>query len=174
MDQKKGSRTSSYLARQRWNQGKLMSDRNRESYFRFGSLALLLVMLVAIAAVLLGSRVGGVNTPDGGVVKATLDLRDYDMAIAIYYSTYHRFPTALSELMELNSVNGGPGLLSSKLLLDPWGKSYNYDRTQLEPTTGLPLVWSDGPPGRNAPIRNWTVADSKDAQILLRQSNNGQ
>ena len=45
--------------------------------------------------------------------------------------------------------------MDSKSLIDPWTNPYNYDPNQLDPKNGRPLIWSNGKPGENKPIRNW-------------------
>jgi hypothetical protein len=69
------------------------------------------------------------------------------------------------ESLEVLTQNKGDqkALVTPKALLDPWGRPYVYEPTTLHPTTGRPLVYSQGPrPGDKAGrIRNWTAPKDK-------------
>jgi hypothetical protein len=80
--------------------------------------------------------------------RARLALKTLDKAMIAYQANKSALPDKLEELD-----------VTSNALVDPWGRDYHYDPTQLHPETRQPLIWSDGPnPGHpGSKISNWEV-----------------
>ncbi len=78
-----------------------------------------------------------------------------EIAVESYRLQHDRLPGTLNVLTQRDKSDNSPALLIEKALIDPWGKPYNYDSVQLHKKTGMPLIWSDGWPGVDRPIKNW-------------------
>jgi len=88
-----------------------------------------------------------------GESRAKMDAMSLEKAVMIYQVRHERWPESLAELTKPDL--DGTTLLEPTAMIDPWGNPYHYDRNLLHPKTKKPLIWTDGPPGRNQPVRNW-------------------
>jgi hypothetical protein len=92
---------------------------------------------------------------DSNAGRAKMDVRNLDTVIGAYQQRHGYWPDSLEELTE-RGKDGSPAMVKDdSALIDPWRNRYHYDRTQLNPKTGRPLIWSDGVPGEKRPIKNW-------------------
>jgi general secretion pathway protein G len=115
-----------------------------------------IIVVVAIILILAGAGVfvfTGVLA-DQSVNRAKMDVRNIEAAIQTFFTTNHRYPSSLDELVN-RQPNGSAALLKVEALTDPWGQPYHYDQGRLNSRTDIPLVSSQGPPGKNQPIQNW-------------------
>ncbi len=89
---------------------------------------------------------------------ARVNVRNISRAVDAYFVANGQHPKALADL-----TRGDKPFLEAKALLDPWGRPYRYDPDTLNPKTGSPLVYSEGPqPGvPGSAIRNWTDEPKK-------------
>jgi hypothetical protein len=101
-----------------------------------------------------------IDLNSGRVARARVDLRILTQAVQAYFVANGAYPASLDQLTE-KQPGGGKPFLEAKSLVDPWGRRYLYDPSTLHPTTGRPLIWSEGPRSGETPgrIRNW--ADPK-------------
>jgi type II secretory pathway pseudopilin PulG len=88
------------------------------------------------------------------ISRAKIDCQTIAKAASIYQTQHGVLPTSIEELTQ-RQADGTNALLPPEAVLDPWGQHYNYDPGTVHPTTGIPLVFSNGP--RDAPqrIQNW-------------------
>lgn len=86
--------------------------------------------------------------------RARLDCKSLQQAVSTYYDRHNTFPKTLVELTGREIPEGMP-YLEEKALIDPWGIPYNYDPNSRHQRTGMPLIYSSGPPGQNKRISNW-------------------
>lgn len=112
------------------------------------------LVVVAILVVLAGIGVvvfRQLSTSQEKIAK--VKIKNVEMAVNSYKLDYSQFPDTLESLTVPSE--GKAAYLSPEALLDPWGRPYKYDASQLS-TTGIPLIYSDGEhPGQSTPIRNW-------------------
>jgi hypothetical protein len=113
-----------------------------------------IVVILAEGASWLGlpSKIKGGGDSDSN--RARVDIKSLEIAVTLYQQKNGHLPLSLAILAE-RGEDGSPALVVNHYLIDPWRMPYHYDRTSLHPSNGIPLIWSDGPPGRNRPIRNW-------------------
>jgi Type II secretion system (T2SS), protein G len=95
------------------------------------------------------------QTGDPRMNRAIMDLKSLEYVVLSYKSRHDVFPDTLDELTVRDPVDNTPALLTEKRLIDSWGNRYLYDPSQLHPQSGAPLIWSNGPPDKNKPIKNW-------------------
>jgi hypothetical protein len=87
--------------------------------------------------------------------RAKMDCKVLAQAVTVFHERYGFYPETLAELAK-RQADGSPALLNSeKALNDPWGNPYLYTRGELQPKTGRPLIWSNGPPGQDLRISSW-------------------
>jgi hypothetical protein len=86
--------------------------------------------------------------------RAMMDVSNWNKAVMIFKEKHKRFAVTLEELTN-KQPDGTMALMDTSALVDPWNNPYNYDLNRLDPKKGMPLIWSNGGPGRNKPIRNW-------------------
>ncbi len=93
------------------------------------------------------------------VTRARLAMKNLEKAVMAYKSTYG-YPDKLETLTD-DKANAAGALLPASALIDPWGRPFQYDPSQLHPETELPLIWSEGPnPGQpGSKIESWSVKD---------------
>jgi hypothetical protein len=74
-------------------------------------------------------------------------------------------------LAEIHPQSGHAALIKESMLLDPWGRPYHFDPSQVHPETGAILVWSDGPElGQpNSWITNWPKADKTTFRDVIKR-----
>jgi hypothetical protein len=83
-----------------------------------------------------------------------LEVKTLEQAVIAYYVKNGQYPPNLKVLAEKQG-DGGPAYIKDSLLVDPWGHPYVLDANSRHPKTDIPLIYSNGPPGQNMPIRNW-------------------
>jgi len=90
--------------------------------------------------------------------RAIMDLRNLDQSVAAYEFRCHALPASL-ELLTERSADGLPPTLAENMLIDPWGRRYQYDVSQRHSESGKPLIWTEGKePGKpGSKITNWEV-----------------
>ena len=111
---------------------------------------IVIVLAVLFFASWYSGHESGVVTRDD---RAKLEVMSLEKAVMVFYVRNERFPDTLDELTK----KGPDGLAFIKVQAhtDPWGNPFHYDPNQLHPVTKKPLIWTDGPPGKNRPVRNW-------------------
>jgi hypothetical protein len=86
--------------------------------------------------------------------RAAKDVKKLEMAVGAWKRLYGGvLPESLQQLVQPR--DDGPAILEKRALIDPWDQPYHYDPSQLHPVTGVPRIWSDGPPDQKEPISNW-------------------
>jgi hypothetical protein len=93
---------------------------------------------------------------NGTDYRPKMDVRNIEAALHSYYAKHQTWPEKL-DMLTVPELDVGAALLQKGDLIDPWGRPYQYDPNQLNPRTGTPRVWSDGPdPGNpDKKIANW-------------------
>jgi hypothetical protein len=93
---------------------------------------------------------------DSNVGKAKTDVLTLEKAVLAWQTRHDVFPVSLKVLAECQP-DGGAAYIKENMLVDPWGRPYQYDTTRLHPETGVPLIWSDGaePGNPRSKIANW-------------------
>jgi hypothetical protein len=101
------------------------------------------------------------DAPGARRARVRIDLRNLTTAVEAHKVRHGAFPASLKDLTK--GKKGEKPLLEPKALRDPWGRPYVYDPSQLDPVTGRPLIYSEGPPPRNPSgrISNWTAPKKK-------------
>jgi type II secretory pathway pseudopilin PulG len=115
--------------------------------------------IVLLAIVLLGGGffVISILSYGGGDNKETeakVRIWTLEDAVGAYYLDYQKYPESLKELTE-RLPDGRAAKLPEYSLIDPWGKPYQYEPKNLNPTNNKPRIWSSGEPGERRPIANW-------------------
>ena len=87
------------------------------------------------------------------VERAIQEIDRLEKKVALFTKLYETLPTSLQQLVE--SQNGDDPILEKSALIDPWDQPYHYNAEMRHPETGAPLIWSDGPPGKEKTISNW-------------------
>ncbi len=115
-----------------------------------------IIVVVAIILVLAGAAVMIVPRflDDARINRAQVDVKTLEKAVTAYNIKNPTQP--LQSLDQLAQVQGDgtSAYITPESLIDPWGQPYVLDGTP-HPTTRVPLILSQGPPGANKPIRNW-------------------
>jgi hypothetical protein len=109
------------------------------------------------------AEVASVLTQDR-VSKAKVDIVSLEKAVQAFNAKHGRFPDSLKQLTENDGDN--PAMLKVEALIDPWGQAYQFEPNNLNPKTRTPLIYSQGPPGQNMPIRNWDGPGLKNEKAL--------
>jgi hypothetical protein len=88
--------------------------------------------------------------------RAKVNLKVLSVAVTKYFIDQGQYPPSLKALTE-KQPGGGRELLEPTALIDPWGRPYVYEPNVVNPQTGTPLIYSQGPrPGdASGHIRNW-------------------
>jgi hypothetical protein len=108
------------------------------------------IVIVGATVLLLILAVIGLIMPE----SAEMDIKALETAVMAYKIKCGDYPASLDELCQ---YGGGLPFIEKSRLTDPWGRPYIYSPNNLHPTTGIPQISSAGPPGENAPIRNWEL-----------------
>jgi hypothetical protein len=135
------------------------------------------ILLTILVCCCLGSCMAGVKCfflhtilDDNNLSRAKMDVRNLEMCVTIFKTLHGDWPESLEELTERDK-EGNPAMVKDKnALFDPWKQPYLYDRNNLNPDSGVPLIWSDGPPGAHRPIKNWppeTMSQWPDTPCLI-------
>jgi Type II secretion system (T2SS), protein G len=91
----------------------------------------------------------------GRVDRAKYDVKSLETVVMAYKTRHDGLPNTLEELTLRDPVDNTPAPLTEKGMLDPWNNRYIYDPFKLHPKSGVPLIWTKGPPDGNKPIKNW-------------------
>ena len=105
--------------------------KRRLKYLTVGLIGLLTACFFGIGWYLLGIPA------DYRDKRVVFDIKTLDQAVTQYYLSHNRFPATLGELAKENCA-----LIPKRTLIDPWGNSYVYDPTVLDPKTGRPVISS--------------------------------
>jgi hypothetical protein len=117
-------------------------------------LAIIGILVAGLVVVLIWNALTGVE--GGGytnVDAAKMGVRHLEAAALGFYTRHNRYPITLEELTRPQGE--GDKTVDPRDLIDPWGNPYTYEPETLHPHTEIPLIYSNGPPGANKPIRNW-------------------
>jgi len=79
-------------------------------------------------------------------------IKQVETAIMAYRYNAGQLPGSLQELAAMQPGGGKP-YVDEKTLKDPWGNFYVYDPSNVNELSGVPLIYSNGPPG-GVPISN--------------------
>lgn len=118
------------------------------------------VMVVVVIIVILAS-VGSVAVfrylDDAKQGSAKMAISNIDTAVKSYCIQQGDYPEDLTILTQ--PLEGKPAYLEADQLIDPWKRPYVYERESRHPSTGRPLIYSNGanvgdPNGR---ITNWNT-----------------
>ncbi len=122
---------------------------------RAGFTLMEMLVVVAILVVLAGAAVPIYLSylEDSRVDRARLDVKSIEGAVDAYYTKYGSYPNSLNDLVQ--PMDGVRPYLDANTLMDPWGNPYQYNPQNVNPMTGRPQVFSNGPPGRQQPISNF-------------------
>jgi general secretion pathway protein G len=116
----------------------------------------LMEVLVVVAILVVLAGVGGViymrYLDEAKVSKARIDIKTLSDVVEHYKVSHSEYPPSLVILTQ--PEDGQSAILEQSALIDPWGHEYVFEPNTLNPLTGKPLVYSNGP-GGGAPIRNW-------------------
>jgi Type II secretion system (T2SS), protein G len=99
--------------------------------------------------------VGAVGGGQSRVDRAKMDVKSLETVVTVYLTKHGAYPESLHELTQADPADDSPPPLTERGLLDPWQRPYNYNPLLLHPTNGKPLIWTEGPPGKNMRISNW-------------------
>lgn len=120
----------------------------------------LMEVLVVVAILVVLAGVGGViflrSQEDAYRKVAQVQVKELTSACQSYAVNHGgELPETLAELTQ--PTDGGRAYLEAKVLTDPWGRPYQYQRESQYPTNqsaGKPDIWSTGPTGQEQ-IGNW-------------------
>jgi hypothetical protein len=86
--------------------------------------------------------------------RAKIDVKMLEKAVKIFFDSNGRYPDKLDELAA-TQTGSSHGIVPTEALEDPWRQPYHYDLAKRHPVTGMPLIYSQGPPGHNKRFYNW-------------------
>ena len=116
-------------------------------------------IIVVVAIILILASAAVVVVPrfldDANLSRAKMDVKTLEKAVMAYRVKKGHYPESL-EILAQQQDDGGAAYLDRSALTDPWGQLYVYDQNTVNPNTRYPLIYSQGPPGGNVPIRNWS------------------
>ncbi|HYV35456.1 MAG TPA: hypothetical protein VE988_07120 [Gemmataceae bacterium] len=93
---------------------------------------------------------------DDNIDIARADIKQLEHLVLEYQERKHFYPLSLWELIERDPIDMPVRPIGVDVkFTDPWGQGYCYDPNQLHPKTGMPLIYSEGRPGRKKRITNW-------------------
>jgi general secretion pathway protein G len=120
----------------------------------------LMEIIVVVAIILILAGAGALVLPrflaDANVNKAKLDVKTLEQAVSAYQTDHFgAYPDSIEILAQRDQQTNKPAYIKDSLLVDPWGRRYVLDVNTKHPQTDIPLIYSEGAPGTNVPIRNW-------------------
>jgi uncharacterized protein (TIGR03000 family) len=90
---------------------------------------------------------------DKKVEQAKSDIRKLDKALEVYKTLHMKYPAALKDVTEPEGKI--PAIADKNVLVDPWGKPYEYEPNNLHPVTKVPHIFTNGPAGGKLFLDNW-------------------
>jgi len=116
-----------------------------------------MLVVVAILVVLAGAAVPiYLNYLENAKVdRCKADVKALTQAVQAYNTRYGDYPQSLEVLTTRNPQDGSKATLSRESLLDPWNRPYVYEPHTIHPDTGVPRIYSQGPPSSQGQIANW-------------------
>jgi len=120
----------------------------------------LMEIMVVVAIILILASAGVVvyttMLADTRVSRAKLDVKSLEQAVTAYYVKRGFYPDTLVQLTTRDPIDGSPAILNNeRAIYDPWNNMYIYEPNTRNPNTDKPLIYTNGPPGMNQPVRNW-------------------
>jgi Type II secretion system (T2SS), protein G len=117
------------------------------------SLLTVAVVIAGLTAAFWFAWTGVIGNGHEAFIK--LDIKNVEAAVMTYHSRHGKYPETLDQLARPGD-DGSPAILKDKRdLIDRWDQPFRYDPRQQHPRTGIPLIWSVGPPGENKRFSNW-------------------
>jgi type II secretory pathway pseudopilin PulG len=112
--------------------------------------AAILVILAGVGAVMLTPYLERAKEK-----TAKAAIMQIDQELQRFYITNNDYPADLVTLTV--PQDGKPAAFDQNYLIDPWHRPYGYEPQNRHPSTGKPLVYSDGATPGNAQSRitNW-------------------
>lgn len=119
----------------------------------------LMEVLVVVAIILILASLGGYyvmgQLHESRKSEAKIQVRTLTTACENYELNYRQRPPSLNALLQKGEY-GGPYLKNADVLIDPWGKQYQYNAQGPRNNGMFPDVWTTDPDGRE--IGNWGKA----------------
>jgi general secretion pathway protein G len=117
----------------------------------------LMEVLVVVAILVILAGVGGVMymryLDDAKMSKARIDIKTIADVVETYKLKNNEYPPSL--LILTQPQDGEPAYLEQSAILDPWSHEYVIEPNNLNPATGKPLIYSNGPGAGGQQIRSW-------------------
>ena len=132
----------------------------RQQGFTLVEMLLVLVILATLAAIVYPKVMG--RSEQARLTAAQTQIANFKTALDAFEVDNGYYPKGKNGLIDLiqqprDSQNWrGPYIQSDTIPKDPWGNDYIYECPGRHNTTSYDLS-SQGPPGDNAVIANWTV-----------------
>jgi general secretion pathway protein G len=116
-----------------------------------------MLVVVAILVVLAGAAVPIYLNylANARIDRAKMDVVTLEKAVEAYSTSHGSYPATLDVLCEVDPNTGAKAALEYKHLMDPWNQRYVYEPQNVNPRTGRPRIYSQGPPGSGQMIANW-------------------
>jgi general secretion pathway protein G len=117
----------------------------------------LMEVLVVVAILVILAGVGGVMymryLDEAKVSKAKIDIKALADVVETYYLKNNEYPASLVILTQ--PQDGERAYLEPQAIMDPWSHEYMIEPNTVNPATGKPLIYSNGPGGGGQQIRSW-------------------
>jgi general secretion pathway protein G len=121
----------------------------------------LMEVLVVVAIILILASLGGYyvmgQLHESRKSEAKIQVRTLTTACENYELNYRQRPGNLRMLLQKGEY-GGPYLKNADVLLDPWGREYQYNQQGPRNNGLTPDIWTVDPDGRE--IGNWGKASN--------------
>lgn len=120
----------------------------------------LMEMLVVVAIIVILAGLGGYyflgQAEESRKSAAKVQVRQLTTAVESYNVQHSgQWPQSLEVLLQKDEAGMGPYLKSAEVLVDPWGRNYQYDPTGARNNGLTPDIWTTAPDGKE--IGNWTT-----------------